>query len=76
MGEAAAPGRPEGRNIFVPRSESAKVGDPEVSALRVATEGVSDFHRFRSRDKDVSPCGPSGSRSLFHLECWPNVTFS
>eukprot|EP00969_Alexandrium_andersonii_P330895 14625704-Alexandrium_andersonii.AAC.1 len=33
-GEAAAPDRPAGRNVLVPRSESADVGDPEASALR------------------------------------------
>eukprot|EP00969_Alexandrium_andersonii_P258824 11444036-Alexandrium_andersonii.AAC.1 len=33
MEEAAAPSRPAGRDVLVPPSASAEVGDPEVSAL-------------------------------------------
>eukprot|EP00969_Alexandrium_andersonii_P147590 6526048-Alexandrium_andersonii.AAC.1 len=45
--EAAHQSRPAGRNVLVPRSDSAENGDPEVSATcteapRAATEGVAD----------------------------------
>eukprot|EP00969_Alexandrium_andersonii_P194726 8600621-Alexandrium_andersonii.AAC.1 len=59
MEKAAAPSRPAGRNILVPRSESAEVGDAKVSPLlaggaslhavplvpRAAAEGVTNSRR-------------------------------
>eukprot|EP00969_Alexandrium_andersonii_P269172 11896804-Alexandrium_andersonii.AAC.1 len=40
--ETAAPSRPAGRNVLVPRSEGAEVGDPDVSVLRACLLYTSD----------------------------------
>eukprot|EP00969_Alexandrium_andersonii_P325356 14376329-Alexandrium_andersonii.AAC.1 len=45
-------------------------------APRAATKGVADLRRFQARDKDVSPFGPAGGRSLFHAEVRPLLNFS
>eukprot|EP00969_Alexandrium_andersonii_P373756 15484743-Alexandrium_andersonii.AAC.1 len=61
MEEAATPGKPAGRTVLVPRSESENAGDLEVSALRAggaalraappapraATDGVAGVWQFR-----------------------------
>eukprot|EP00969_Alexandrium_andersonii_P028469 1242756-Alexandrium_andersonii.AAC.1 len=37
---------------------------PGAPGVQNCNEGVADFRRFRTRDKDVSPCGPARGRCL------------
>eukprot|EP00969_Alexandrium_andersonii_P292258 12917115-Alexandrium_andersonii.AAC.1 len=66
MEEAAAPGRPAGRNALAPCSKSVEFCDFEVSALcaggaafraapqaahRAASEAVADFRQLQAKDR-------------------------
>eukprot|EP00969_Alexandrium_andersonii_P127453 5633718-Alexandrium_andersonii.AAC.1 len=58
--------------MFGRRGSRAERGDPSAQRRSL---GFAGFHRFRARDKDVSPFGPVGGCCLFHIAIRPLLSF-